>query len=252
MKTARVIVGIIATVGLVWSNLTLYPNAGNIAGTMLFGGILAAAIYWDKVKTLTTQVWQQAFGKVLLCTIALVLAGGITIGGIFSANMVYYGSQQSKRTDCVIILGCQVVGEIPSFMLQDRLNAALELLESNPNAVCIVSGGQGARESITEAETMRRWLTERGISEERIIKEESSVSTSENLSLCADIISKQEISGTITIVTNEFHQYRAHLYAQNVGVNAQHYSAATSVRLIVNYWLREWVGLLKYFIVDSF
>lgn len=243
----RVGAACVGAAGLVWSNLTLYPNVGNIAGTILFGGLLAAALFWEKLKALAAKLWRNIFGRIGLCVFAAVVACGITIGGIFSANMVKYGSQRSARTDCVIILGCQVVGEIPSYMLQDRLNAALELLETNPNAICIASGGQGARESITEAEAMRRWLTSKGISEERIIKEEGSGSTSENLKLCAEILSEREIGGSITIVTNEFHQYRAHLYAQNAGITAQHCSAATSPRLILNYWLREWVGLLQFF-----
>lgn len=248
MKIARIIVGIIAAVGLVWSNLTLYPNVGNIAGAVLFGGLLAVVVFWGGVKAAAKWLWRRFWGKGLLCAAGVVIAAGLTIGGIFSANMIYYGTQNSTRSDCVIILGCQVVGEIPSYMLADRLSAAEELLKSNPNALCIVSGGQGARESITEAEAMKRWLKARGIAEERIIKEERSSSTRENLARCVEIIKEREISGEITIVTNEFHQYRAHLYAKSAGINAGHYSAATSGRLIVNYWLREWAGLLTYFV----
>lgn len=243
----RVIAAVFGAVGLVWSNLTLHMNAGNIAGTILFGAVLAAALFWEGAVRLAKRLWRRIAGRVLLCAAAVLCAAGLSAAAFFSVNMAYYGSQRTQQSDCVIVLGCQVVGEIPSFMLQDRLETALALLERSPQAVCIVSGGQGARESVTEAEAMYRWLTQRGVDSARIIKEEQSSSTRENLRCCAQIIDERGISGEITIVTNEFHQYRAELYARGVGLAAGHESAPTSPRLILNCWLREWVGLLQYF-----
>lgn len=243
----RLIAAVLCAVGLVWCNLTLYMNAGNIAGTLLFGAGGALALLWERAVRLAGRLWRHIAGRVLLCALGALCAGGIFAAAFFSANMAYYGGQRVRQSDCVIVLGCQVVGEIPSYMLQDRLETALALLERSPNAMCIVSGGQGARESITEAEAMRRWLVKRGINDSRIIKEEQSASTRENLRGCAQIISGRGIRGNVAIVTNEFHQYRAELYAREVGLDAAHESARTSPRLILNSWLREWVGLLQYF-----
>lgn len=243
----RLAAALLCTVGLVWSNLTLYMNAGNIAGTALFGAGLALALFWEGAVRLAGRLWRRIAGRVLLCALGAVCAGGIFAAAFFSVNMAYYASQKTEQSDCVIVLGCQVVGEIPSYMLQDRLETALALLERSPQAVCIVSGEQGARESVTEAEAMRRWLTERGVDGARIIKEEQSASTRENLRGCARIINERGINGDVTIVTSEFHQYRAELYAREVGLDVGHESARTSTRLILNSWLREWVGLLQFY-----
>lgn len=53
--------------------------------------------------------------------------------------------------------------------------------EENTTAVCIVSGGKGDSENISEAEAMYRWLVDKGIDSSRIYKEDKSTSTVENI-----------------------------------------------------------------------
>lgn len=72
-------------------------------------------------------------------------------------------------------------GEQPSLALQERLTAALAYLQAHPETICIVSGGQGQGENITEAQCSYRWLTAHGIEESRLLLEEDSTSTQENL-----------------------------------------------------------------------
>ena len=125
----------------------------------------------------------------------------------------------------------------------DEIFAALELLESNPEAICVVSGGQGPQEHISEAEAMRRYLNERGIADERIIPEPSSTSTEENLRFSAELLAEHGFNGSIVVVTNEYHQYRADIYARRAGLRVGHHSAHTALRLFPNQWVREWGAL---------
>ena len=83
--------------------------------------------------------------------------------------------------DYAIILGAKVNGEIPSLSLQYRLDAALDYAKENPHVYLILSGGQGAGEHISEAKAMKRFLVENGIQEERLLIEDMSTSTYENL-----------------------------------------------------------------------
>lgn len=136
-------------------------------------------------------------------------------------------------------------------MLTRRLNAALEVLEDNPGAVCVASGGQGKGELISEAEAMRRYLTGRGISDERILIEDKSVSTYENMSFSAEILREQGITGNIVIVTNEFHQYRASVFAKREGLETGAHSAATKIANLPNYWVREWAALFHQLILGT-
>ncbi len=224
--------------GLILSNATTTPNAGNIAGTAVFGVLLLLIVFWGQAAAAAGRLWKRAAGKVLLIAVGSIAAAGVVVCAVISANMIYYGAQNCEDADCIIVLGCQVRGEQPGRMLTRRLNKALELLENSPQAVCIVSGGQGADEEISEAQAMKRWLTARGISEERIFTESSSTSTEENMLFTAKLISEQGIEGKLVVVTNEFHQFRAHIYASRAGLEVSHASAATGLN-VINSWIRE-------------
>lgn len=129
-------------------------------------------------------------------------------------------------------------------MLWVRTRAAYEALCEHPDAVVIASGGQGEGEDISEAEAMRRLLTEWGIAEERIYLEDTSTSTQENMDNSVKILAELGITDGIAISTSEYHQYRASIYAKRSGINAEGcYSAGTSRWMIFNCWLREWAAL---------
>lgn len=222
-----------------WVNLVLKPNAGSLLGTLLFGGIIAVTLLWRRIAGL----WKKTAGRVFLIIFGVIAAAGLGICVFFSVNMAVYAERDCDSADCVIVLGCQVLGETPTDMLCDRLDAALELLEENPEALCVVSGGQGNLEDISEAEAMRRYLNAHGIADERIITEDRSTTTDENIRFTAELLSEIGISDNITIVTNEFHQYRADIFARRAGLTVGHHSARTSPRLLLNQWVREWGAL---------
>ncbi len=239
LRLPQKIIAAVAAVALVWVNLVLKPNAGSLLGTLLFGSIMAVTLLWRRIACL----WKRIAGRILVIFFGVIFAAGFGLCVFFSVNMVVYAEKDCDSADCVIVLGCQVKGETPTPMLCDRLNAALELLESNPNAVCVVSGGQGPQEHISEAEAMRRYLNERGIADKRIITEPLSTSTEENLRFSAELLSERGFKGSIVVVTNEFHQYRADIYARRAGLSVGHHSARTALRLFPNQWVREWGAL---------
>ena len=63
-----------------------------------------------------------------------------------------------EGADYVIILGAQWKTSGPSYVLQKRLDKAIEYLNANPETKVIVSGGQGYNEPISEAEGMQGYL----------------------------------------------------------------------------------------------
>ena len=88
-----------------------------------------------------------------------------------------------KRRDAgyIIVLGAGVIGTRVTPLLAARINREIELLGSNPNAVLIMSGGQGPGEDIAQGEAMAMYAEQRGVSIKKIIVEGKSRSTEENL-----------------------------------------------------------------------
>ncbi|MDE7207705.1 MAG: YdcF family protein, partial [Lachnospiraceae bacterium] len=139
---------------------------------------------------------------------------------------------------------CRVYGERPSLILTERMGAALLYLDENPDAVCIASGGKGQDEDISEAECIYRYLVENGIEAGRIYIEDQSTSTRENLAFSYAIIQENALPEEIAIVTNEFHECRAGIIADKLGLSYGAISAKTAMWLLPTYYARELFGVL--------
>ena len=103
-------------------------------------------------------------------------------------------------------------------------------------------------EEISEAQCMAEYLEQKGIAKERIFREETSVSTRENLTNAKAILEREELGYQVTIVTDGFHQYRAHLIAKDCGLANDAVSAKTPWYLAPSYWVREWMAVCAFFI----
>ena len=133
-------------------------------------------------------------------------------------------------------------------MLRRRLDAACSYLSADTKADCIVSGGKGDNEHISEAEAMYEALVNDGISKNRISKEDKSSSTYENLLFSKQILEDGGKPLRIAIVTDGFHQWRARLQAESLGYDVKCVSAATPWYLVPVYWVREWFALSYLFV----
>ena len=85
-------------------------------------------------------------------------------------------------------------------MLSERLCAAYEYLNRNPKAMCVLSGGQGDGEEISEAECMYRYLTGRGIDGARLLLEDQSTTTAENLQYSMELLQQHTNSSCFYII----------------------------------------------------
>jgi uncharacterized SAM-binding protein YcdF (DUF218 family) len=157
-----------------------------------------------------------------------------------------------QKPDYIVILGAGLWGDVPSNTLRQRLDTSLPLIDLHPDVKVIVSGGQGPGETITEALAMKKYLLQRGVDEDRIIMEERSTSTLENLTYTREIIRAfdNKNSLTITIVTNNFHMFRSKLIARRAGFEAYGYPAPLLPGLIPAYYIREFFAVIKSVLLD--
>lgn len=156
----------------------------------------------------------------------------------------YMTKEAEESASYIIVLGAQIRGERVTKSLAKRLDEAVGYLDENPNCMVIVSGGQGQGENITEAEAMKRYLINKNIDKSRIIKEDKSTSTKENLIFSYEMIEDKEKS--IGVVTNNFHVYRAVKLAKKIGIkNVSGLAADADNKLLLNYMVREFFAIIK-------
>jgi len=151
-----------------------------------------------------------------------------------------------KNLDYIIVLGAQVKESGPSVVLRYRLDRAVSYLKENDNTLVIVSGGKGINEPATEASVMKEYLVNNGINEERIIIEDKSNTTKENLINSKKITRDNK---SIGIVTNNFHMYRALLIGKKYKVKAVGIPSKSTSYYLPNNLLREVIAFIKFIIL---
>ena len=153
-------------------------------------------------------LWVNALPKGVKAGFGILLLAGLFFF-MFLEGLIISGmsGKQQKNLDYIIVLGAQVRGDHPSRALRERIKKAADYLKKNPSTIAILSGGQGPGEDMTEAVCMQQELIKMGIESDRIILEEDSTSTWENLEYCARLAPvKEKKTG---LVTQNFHVYRS-------------------------------------------
>jgi len=168
--------------------------------------------------------------------ILFIVISGFMISAIYS---------KPAENATAIVLGAKLHGDVPSLTLTRRLNAALEYLNENPEAYCVVAGGQGVGETVPEGVAMKKYLVDRGIEESRIFVEQLSVNTSENIRFSKEILEANGLDNNAAIITDKFHQYRAQSFARQEGIECGAACSETYFPLTMGYWVRETIAVIK-------
>ena len=168
----------------------------------------------------------------LLLILALTIPAGLIVGGMKGRG--------DPGGETLIVLGTTVNGTDPSPLLKLRLDAAVEYLNTYPDAVCIVTGGKGDAENLSEAECMYNYLTAAGIAPSRITTEDRATSTVENLRNVHTMLD----TNAVDILSSDFHLYRSGLIAGEAGFTPTLIPAKTEpLSLLAPWFLREIVVL---------
>lgn len=204
------------------------------------------------VLFLAVGIFYRFFMGKIHKAIRYVFYAGTALAVVLLCLIFVYGmiDNTTYKEDAVIVLGAGVRGEEVSQSLKRRLDEAAAYSARNPDAVIVVSGGQGPGESVTEALAMERYLVSQGIPENRIIKEESSTSTKKNF-----LFSKEKLDQyfdtpyRVCFISNDYHIFRAGIAAKTAGYSEiTHVSAGTPWILAIPSGLREILAIVKYMI----
>lgn len=221
--------------------------AGLIHTSILFiwiiGGLIFAALSLFIPNILawlrrTKKRYIALIAAPLVLCLLLFATGEIAILTGFSSDL------PNGDADYIIILGAKVnPGNQPSLTLQKRIDAAFEYLSQHPRTVVIASGGQGADEPISEAQCIADELIKRGIAPDRILLENRSTDTAENIQYSRALI-EDSPDITVLVVSNDFHCFRASAIARHhLEAEVGHLSADSVFFLLPHYMVREFAGL---------
>lgn len=205
--------------------------------------VLSFLFFRPKLRARIPRWIRVGFGIcAVIGTVLLIAVEGLVLSE--------FGATPTPGADYVIILGAQWKAGGPSYTLEKRLEAALEYLRDNPDTRVIVSGGQGPDEPMSEAAGMAGWLETAGIDPDRILREDASTDTNENLRFSGDLLDRSR--DRVVIVTNNFHVYRALRIARKQGfTQVEGLAARTYPAMVPNNLLREFFGVMKDFLAGN-
>ena len=243
-KRLRRVLFFIALAGLLCFLAPVSLNIGNATGIIMCMLLLAYSLWMPKVNALIIDWAKHRKMRWILRGTTAILCFVVLLVIVETGCMIRAAGKEPVENTTLVVLGCRVYGERASLSMVERLESAYEYLAENEEAVCILSGGKGQGESITEAECMYRYLIERGVDVGRLYKEEKSTSTRENLAFSQKLINELGLSSEIAIATSEYHQYRAGCIARELGLQASAVNGNTAWWLFPTYYIRELYGIL--------
>ncbi len=244
---ANVLLTAAATVFVLFSFVCRYVLPGVRFSSLLFFGCAVVCLGFCLLNHWAAH---SETGRRFRLGCVCVLAAGSVLFLIVEGMILWRGERPMPNDEpvAVVVLGAGVNGTTPSLTLRTRLDAAEEYLRAHPDIPAVLSGGQGPGEDITEAQAMYIALVNRGIAAERLLIEDRSTSTAENLTYSMSILKNTglDTTGVIAIVTNDFHLFRAQLIARDVGMHVIGVPAELPWWwLNANYYVREFFALGK-------
>ena len=162
---------------------------------------------------------------------------------------------ESDRQTVVIVFGCQVHEDgALSRELLSRLDAAAKVINEHPDAVCVLSGGKGDDEPTSEAQAMKTYLTkEKNIKESRLLLEERSSDTDENLRFSLETLKDAGYDAgdcSFICVSSNFHTPRIRLLFSRMGLGDCATVSAPTPNLYNRYvyTVREYMSYVSLFL----
>ncbi len=244
------------SVALCVSNLSLIRHEGrrlvNILGIILSFLLVGGEIFLFRFDYYVSGSQREVMIHDLIGNLfaAVYLYFECMLIGAIVADSLAARYEPEPDKDFLIILGCGIRKDgTPSPLLRGRIDRALRFAEKQKaqtgrDLIFVTSGGKGPDEPISESASMKRYLLEQGVPEERIIEEDRSTSTFENMKFSKEKIRAVDPNGKVAFSTTNYHVFRSGLYARRVKMRAVGMGAKTKWYFWPNASVREFVGLL--------
>ena len=184
--------------------------------------------------------------------VALLIYFFFTFLTMLTSSILFNVIKPKLDKDYLIILGAGLLdGERVTPLLAGRIDAGIafyhkQLLKTGKHALLIMSGGQGGDEKIPEAVAMRHYALSKGVPNADILIEDQSKTTFENLKFSKKILDDRNQGSKYqsAFVSNDYHIFRAGIFARLVGLNSDGIGSRTARYFLPNAFIREYIAMI--------
>ncbi len=176
--------------------------------TIIYGLLL----YFQKSKNKALSV-AATICKITAWALIAVFLVSFTV---IEAKIISAVDTTDKSCEYLLVLGCGIKDDKLTRAGVARADAAIEYLNKNPDCTAILCGGLGNKRRISEAQALYNYMTQKGIDKSRLIKEDKSKDTRQNINFAKEFL--PNVTGLpVAVVTNDFHLYRSKIIMQKAG-----------------------------------
>ncbi len=245
----------IYSIFLIVSNIVLIKKEGkrfsNFLGILLALVLMAGEMFIYVNGDFSGSEFEMRIHEMIANSLAAIyLYFECMIIGAIIVNSMTARYEPRHNKDFIIILGCAIRDDgTPLPLLKGRIDRALEFRnkqkeETGKDLIFITSGGQGKNEVISESASMKKYLMDQGVPESRIIEENQSENTYQNMKFSKEKIDAVNPDGKIAFATTNYHVFRSGIFARAVNMRAVGMGAKTKTYFWPNALVREIIGLL--------
>lgn len=240
---------------LLWNAYIVWKKESHTLSNMLTLLIALAIIGSFFVPTITRWLHIPAdvsvFGSTIVSVFLLYIPLFFYV--YLTSLIIYQFNRPRYQQDYIIVLGSGLIdGQFVPPLLASRINRAIQFYtkqvkKGRPAPKLVFSGGQGPDEKLPESVAMQRYAIEQGIPAQDTLTEEKSVNTLQNMQFSKDIIMADSTKANPKIIfaTNNYHTFRAGLFAKQAHLKADGIGAKTSRYFLPNAVIREFIAILK-------
>lgn len=242
------ILRILAIIFLVWFIAPIFKkffNHGNKLGIIICLYVLLFYTNTPVFEYTKDFCTQSPVLKIMWDISAVLIYAFVAYAVIVTALIVICAHIKPEKNATAITLGNRATKDGPSDLLKGRIDATKRYLDKNKDACAVLSGGKCKRDYIEESVCMYNELTKCGIDEHRLLIEDKSRSTYENILFSFEIIESENKEKNLAIVSDSFHQLRARLIVKKLKIRTKvgAVNAKTNVLYLPTYFVREWIAL---------
>ncbi len=255
-RALLLIIGLVLTIDCTLLIAADKINFGTVVPFLMGIVFITHAVFWSKIQSLLSKhQYLRRVWKTLWAGFGIWLVSFLMFAFTLH-NHIKQPNEPFEKVEAIIILGGGIQDGIPTPTLASRLDTAVPLIEEQPEAIVITSGGVGIGETRSEGEAMAQYLYAlHGIPLNNIYQEKKSTSTEENFLFSQQILADKGISleDPIAIVTSDFHIPRSKAIAEQQGyTHIVTLASPTPLAIRYNSWFREYFAYISGWILGEY
>ncbi|MDE3316446.1 YdcF family protein [Lacticaseibacillus zeae] len=238
---------------LLWNAILVWRREGHSLSNMLTLYIAIGLLLLE----IAASFGRRFIPEPIYITLAVFFSFGglyvlLTLYNFLTVLVLYNLRPQPHNRTFLIVLGAGLLhGDQVSPLLASRIDTAIkfyhkQIKKGRPAPRIIFSGGKGGDETISEALAMQRYALGKGIPEKDTLLEDKSTTTLENMTFSKRLITQEvgEAPYKASFFTNNYHLFRAGIYARMAGIDANGVGGNTSFYFLPNAVIREYLALV--------